>query len=418
MSSKLDAHANARDFRRKRRRRKRRNEKPAPTQHVDVTSVTYANQLADDGSRFTVLDALPEMDEEWVNEIVFVRSPAGGTDRAYMGVQLGDDSLAWIEITLAAPAPPTTDPVDPVSGTVTYQRRWLTYTSSSETTRRYFDWNFLLGSVSSAGLLTPTQGNDRWQFYKIATGAYAQQGAAGAFNGRMSGIARRHDQARFAIADSTLSGSNARIRIYNMATDPPSIHASSFSLGAAWEIRGIAYGDPTGGGSSDDLYIADATNGLIRKYSVTSGAQVASKSVVGITGLELNTDGDGLYYTSESTNKLHKCPTSLGADTWSTLGTGSGDGQMSAPAGIAYANGRVWVADRGNNRVQAFNPSTGAYLGKFGGTPGTDTTGATIETPWDVEEYLGYLYVFEGGRASPVVWAHISEWLIAADFPV
>jgi hypothetical protein len=76
--SKLDPHQKARDFRRTKQRRKRHNEKPPLPVHVDVTSVTYASQLVDDGSRFTVLDALPEMDEEWVNEIVYVRSPVPG----------------------------------------------------------------------------------------------------------------------------------------------------------------------------------------------------------------------------------------------------------------------------------------------------------------------------------------------------
>jgi RHS repeat-associated protein len=59
---------------------------------------------------------------------------------------------------------------------------------------------------------------------------------------------------------------------------------------------------------------------------------------------------------------------------WSTGGTllssfgsqGSGNGQMSSPLGIAVdASGNVWVADTGNNRVQAFKAS-GEFIRTFG----------------------------------------------------
>ncbi len=47
-------------------------------------------------------------------------------------------------------------------------------------------------------------------------------------------------------------------------------------------------------------------------------------------------------------------------------GAGSGNGQFNAPAAIAGDSaGNVWVADRGNNRIQKFN-SKGEYLSKFG----------------------------------------------------
>ncbi|HEU5254278.1 MAG TPA: amidase domain-containing protein [Solirubrobacterales bacterium] len=54
---------------------------------------------------------------------------------------------------------------------------------------------------------------------------------------------------------------------------------------------------------------------------------------------------------------------------WKTFGAnGSGTGQLKSPADVAIdAQGDVWVADKGNNRVQKFS-ATGQFLAKFGST--------------------------------------------------
>ena len=45
--------------------------------------------------------------------------------------------------------------------------------------------------------------------------------------------------------------------------------------------------------------------------------------------------------------------------------TGSGDGQLDRPAGVAVdSDGDIYVADMRNNRVQQFD-ATGQYVGKF-----------------------------------------------------
>ncbi len=52
---------------------------------------------------------------------------------------------------------------------------------------------------------------------------------------------------------------------------------------------------------------------------------------------------------------------------WSTFGAnGTGNGQLKAPADVAIdANGDIWVADKGNNRIEKFS-ADGQYLSKFG----------------------------------------------------
>lgn len=47
-------------------------------------------------------------------------------------------------------------------------------------------------------------------------------------------------------------------------------------------------------------------------------------------------------------------------------GPGTADGNLSRPYGVTFdSTGNVWVADRGNQRVQKFS-STGVFLSKFG----------------------------------------------------
>jgi NHL repeat-containing protein len=65
--------------------------------------------------------------------------------------------------------------------------------------------------------------------------------------------------------------------------------------------------------------------------------------------------------TTTSTISIGTCAFAL---KWGT--TGSGDGQLIAPAGVARdASGNVYVADSGNDRVQKFS-ATGTFLAKFG----------------------------------------------------
>ncbi len=75
--------------------------------------------------------------------------------------------------------------------------------------------------------------------------------------------------------------------------------------------------------------------------------------------------------------------------------SGSGDGQLVFPEGIATDSvGNVYIADRGNNRVQKFN-SNGAFITKFGSTGAGD--GQFLQ-PNDVTvDTAGNVYVADTG---------------------
>ena len=80
--------------------------------------------------------------------------------------------------------------------------------------------------------------------------------------------------------------------------------------------------------------------------------------------------------------------------TWGT--SGAGDGQFSAPAGVAADDtGNLYVADLGNHRVQKFSPH-GLFLTKWGTQGGGDRE---FSNPGDVAtDAIGNVYVADTGN--------------------
>jgi NHL repeat len=77
--------------------------------------------------------------------------------------------------------------------------------------------------------------------------------------------------------------------------------------------------------------------------------------------------------------------------------TGSGNGQLNGPRGIAAdKKGHVWVVDRANNRVMEFSES-GEYLGKFGST---GSGNGQFNSPYGIAvTENGNLWVTDSGNA-------------------
>jgi tripartite motif-containing protein 71 len=85
-----------------------------------------------------------------------------------------------------------------------------------------------------------------------------------------------------------------------------------------------------------------------------------------------NADESVLYVLDRAQDCVIICNPQLVYDTFFG-GTGSNDGRLLSPSGIAViADGRVIVSDTGNDRIQVFTPQ-GVYLQQFGSL-GTDTT--------------------------------------------
>ena len=83
-------------------------------------------------------------------------------------------------------------------------------------------------------------------------------------------------------------------------------------------------------------------------------------------GVAIDEERDRLYCSDEWANTISVFDSSgKFLEKWGK--TGSGDGELLRPAGIAVEkNGNVIVVDSGNNRLQVFSPE-GKFLGKCGG---------------------------------------------------
>jgi DNA-binding beta-propeller fold protein YncE len=86
---------------------------------------------------------------------------------------------------------------------------------------------------------------------------------------------------------------------------------------------------------------------------------------------------------------------------WAVGGAGSAPGKFSSPHSVAWdgANGLAWVADRGNNRLQALAGADGSVVAVW------NTTSCLGGAPWGVrvDSVRGFLYVADGASGS--MWA-------------
>ncbi len=89
--------------------------------------------------------------------------------------------------------------------------------------------------------------------------------------------------------------------------------------------------------------------------------------------------------------------------------SGSGDGQLNTPKGIAVdSTGNIWVVDSANNRIQKFN-SSGSYVSKFGAT---GTGNGQITTPFGVAiDANGNLWVTDSGNNRIQILSTSGTWL-------
>lgn len=156
-----------------------------------------------------------------------------------------------------------------------------------------------------------------------------------------------------------------------------------------WTVKGV-FNDPIGLARDPlrDLYLAGLGNNQIYKWIPLSGSGTGSWTGYGglNTPIDLVFDSDGVAYAaSYNTHSLSR-RNADGSWTLLSLGRGSGIGQLNGPHDLAIdSQNRIYVSDRGNGRVQSFDPRTGVWSV----TAPHAVSGFTNLNPGTVESPLG-----------------------------
>ena len=165
-----------------------------------------------------------------------------------------------------------------------------------------------------------------------------------------------------------------------------------------------------------ELWVTDIVNATVLRLNPATGAvltRIGSKGLgtnppqfsspadmaLGPNGALWVSDGDG-----GSANRVMRLNTNLPPDSppaYVIGRNGSAPGCFSSPHSVAFASqyGHVWVADRGNNRLQVFAGEGGALLGQWSAADGC--FGVPGAQPWGVraDNKRGVLFVADGGPA-------------------
>jgi DNA-binding beta-propeller fold protein YncE len=170
----------------------------------------------------------------------------------------------------------------------------------------------------------------------------------------------------------------ARIVVFDRATGLPSRTIGSQGSGPGNMLDPSALAIDAAGA----LYVADTGNERIVRFAL-DGTYLGATTGVGRTrGIAVTPDGSRTYVAG--TNSRITVYDAANAVVAEFGGVGRTLGKLAAPGQIALdAAGHLWVADRGNSRVQEFGPN-GERLGTFGSRgigPGQfiNPTGVTVD---------------------------------------
>jgi hypothetical protein len=198
----------------------------------------------------------------------------------------------------------------------------------------------------------------------------------------------------------------------------------------------VRFNNPRGMASAGNfVYVADATNNLIRKIDKTNGSTTTfagGNAGGGVTcpgttttnckdgtaldaqfnnPFKLTTDGTNLYVLEFSGSRIRKINLATAAVT-TLAGSGNGDytdnangilASFEEPHDITLYNGTLYVADRQNHCIRAVNPVTSAVstFAGTGGVPGyadANGTSAQFNNPIGIVGLGGFLYVTDIGN--------------------
>jgi hypothetical protein len=184
-------------------------------------------------------------------------------------------------------------------------------------------------------------------------------------------------------------------------------------------------------GSSPWIWITDSQNCTVQAFD-PSGRRLALLGSPGVCShnlyplqfgsvADITSDSNGNIYISDGDGGVNDRVVKLNRDLrleWSVglNSTGPGPSQFSSPHSLAYQArfDRLFVADRGNNRTQVFNASTGDFLGEWRGAGECEPL-----TPWcvRVDEKNQLLFLIDSGFGTgPLLQGRLLVFDISQEF--
>jgi DNA-binding beta-propeller fold protein YncE len=163
-----------------------------------------------------------------------------------------------------------------------------------------------------------------------------------------------------AVGDAyVLDQRRARIIVFDRASGLPKRTIASQGSGPGKLLDPSALAITPGG----TIFVADTGNSRVARFT-TSGDYLGSRTDVGaIVGIAVTPDASRVYINDK---RYIRVLGSDGAEITEFGGLGRTLGKLAAPAQMTLDGaGNLWVADRGNNRIQQFGPN-GERLGMFG----------------------------------------------------
>jgi streptogramin lyase len=234
------------------------------------------------------------------------------------------------------------------------------WTAGGNTVARWTSGGTPVGSFAASGCVGVVVAADgtAWVSFSAQVRHYDASGTA---LGTISGLSTPEglditSNGRLYIADSvSASVSSGQIDVYTTA-----------SVETSWTVSNVT------GAATDGSTVVAAGGGTVGMFS-TSGTPGTSWSSNGAHSVA--PDGAGNYWVSSSVDGVVRSYNASGS-----LGTTIGSGELSNPKGVAFAGGKVFVADPGNNKIFRFDQAGGASEASWTvtGVVGVAVSGATV----------------------------------------
>ena len=140
--------------------------------------------------------------------------------------------------------------------------------------------------------------------------------------------------------------------------------------------------------STDHIFVTNIADHRVLIYHNNGtflsefGINVCGESDVSLTDSDIAVDSDDNLYVSNSDNDCIQTYDNNGEYIDGFGGSGSTDGAFALPVGVTLDSaGKIYVADKNNNRIQIFNGTTYEYIRQFGST---GSNNKQFDSPTDI----------------------------------